>query len=49
MYLMLVEKIPTAGISAYAGVTDRWLTLYEHIPDELVLDTAKYVYLRVAP
>ena len=48
MYLMLVEKIPAADIAAYAGVTDRWLTLYDHIPDDLVLDAAKYVHLRIS-
>lgn len=51
MYLMLIEKVPVADILSYTGikkgVTARWLQSYESLPEELVLDAASYVHLRV--
>lgn len=47
LYLMLAEQIPVKDICSFANIRGDWLTRYDHIPDELKLDTANYVHIRI--
>ena len=47
IYLMLAEQIPIKEICSFANVRGDWLTRYNEIPEELKLDTANYVHIRI--
>lgn len=47
IYMMLVENIPIKDICSYTNIKGDWLSRYDTIPEELILDAVKYVHLRV--
>ena len=49
LFLMVFEKIPKNQIALFAGIKGHWLYAYDHIPDELILNEASLVHIRIIP
>lgn len=49
LFLMVFEKIPKNQIALFSGIKGHWLYAYDHIPDELILNEACLVHIRIVP
>lgn len=47
IYLMLVQKVPTERICMYANIRGDYLSRYDSIPADLIIDAIDYVNIKV--